>query len=284
MPPDGVATRVQALFLYPIKACAGLPVSRLVADARGHITGDREWAIVDAQGEVTWQGAHPRLALVRPALHEGALRLSATGHAFLALQDPALGTPRTVRWWNDSTKRNEEHLVHDAGDDAAAWLQQVTGAPLRLVRFGPQALVRPGLNPLHLVSSASVTELCAQLGGSMASPSAADAMVARLRPNVLLRGDPAQAWWPFLEERARRFHGTTGKRAWSMPVTGHCIRCVVPGVDPATGQMDDAVPQALAQLSAQRFPGGPSCFGVYAAPPPGETIGLHDVLHAELDF
>lgn len=279
MPPPGVATWVEALHLYPVKACAGMPVDRLVADASGHIAGDREWAIVDAHGEVTWQGAHPRLALVQPACQGDALALSAANQTTLVLPAKGPSTERTVRWWNDGTKLSEEHLVWDAGDDAAAWLQRVVGAPLRLVRFEQPSWARPGLNPLHLVSTASVDELCAHLGGAVD----AAAMTARLRPNLLLRGDP-EAWWPFLEEQVSRFHGSSGGQGAPLRVTGPCVRCVVPGVDPATGQMDGSVPQAVAQLSAQRFPGGPACFGVYAALPPGETIGLHDVLHAELAF
>ena len=61
-----LACAATALYVYPIKSCAGMPVRELELDARGGAAGDRTWAIVDAQGAVTWLGTHARLALVHP--------------------------------------------------------------------------------------------------------------------------------------------------------------------------------------------------------------------------
>jgi uncharacterized protein len=59
--------QVASLFIFPVKACAGLAVDRLVFSEAGRLEGDREWAVTDAAGQVTWQGEHPLLVLVRPA-------------------------------------------------------------------------------------------------------------------------------------------------------------------------------------------------------------------------
>lgn len=274
---DRLEARVDALFIYPIKACGAMRVTQLDITAAGLIAGDREWAVIDDKGEVTWQGAHPRLALVRPALDGGVLRLTAPGETDVEVAS-AEG-PCTVRMWNDSVKEMETFAAFDAGDAAAALMQQVTGAPLRLVRFGAQALARRGINPLHLVSLPSVDELNAHLAGE----GIAEAEALRFRPNLVL-GATAEPLLPFIEEQVTQVHGGEGEHSWQMPVSAPCIRCVVPGVSPSSGEVNEALPPAVAQLSGQRFPGEPSIFGVYAMPAPGTQIRAGDRLWLELNF
>src|ERR1700761_4124356 len=88
-----------ALHVYPVKACAGVAVTELVLDARGGAAGDREWAIVDADGAVTWQGAHPRLALVHPRVTPAGLRLASPGVDEIGV--PAGPAPCRGQIWND---------------------------------------------------------------------------------------------------------------------------------------------------------------------------------------
>jgi uncharacterized protein len=274
---DCLEARVDALFIYPIKACGATRVTHLDIGATGLIAGDREWAVVDEKGEVTWQGAHPRLALVRPTLDGGVPQLTAPGEAVAEVASAA--EPRAVQMWNDSVKVMETFTAFDAGDMAAALLQRATGAPLRLVRLGPQALARRGTNPLHLFSMASLDELNAHLAGE----GLAEAEALRFRPNLLL-GATTEPLLPFIEEQVTQIHGGEGGRAWQMPVSAPCIRCVVPGVSPQSGEMNADLPPAVAQLSGQRFPGGPSIFGVYASPTPGTRICVGDRLWLELSF
>jgi hypothetical protein len=59
---------------------------------------------------------------------------------------------------------------------------------------------------------------------------------------------------------------------------------VVPGVDPHTGAVFESLPPAVAAASAERFPGGPSCFGVYAVPTPGARIVAGSPVRLELAF
>ena len=47
-----LACSAATLMVYPVKACAGVSVSELQLGPRG-VVGDREWAIVNAQGEAT---------------------------------------------------------------------------------------------------------------------------------------------------------------------------------------------------------------------------------------
>lgn len=270
---DLLAARIDALFLYPIKACGAMEVGELSIDGAGLIEGDREWAVIDAKDEVTWQGAHPRLARIQPMKAAGMFQVSAPNEAPLEL--PPTGPARTVKMWNDSVKEMEAFTAFDAGDAAATLLQRVTGAPLRLVRFGPQALTRRGVNPLHLVSTASLDELNAHL----ALTSQVRAEAHRFRPNLVL-GHLDEPLLPFIEEQLIQVHGN----GWRMPVTAPCIRCVVPGVHPLTGEVSETLPAEVAAVSAQRLPGGPSCFGVYAAPTPLSRIGAGQQVGLELSF
>ena len=194
-----------ALYLYPIKACAGLAVPAFELDASGGAVGDRGWAIVNAAGEVTWQGAHPRLALVHPRLADARLRLGAPGVDDIETPDE-LSACR-VKIWNDLGARHDTFDAADAGDAVAAWLERVVGAPLRLVRLDAAARAREGTNALHLVFSASVAAVDAQL----ATQGVAPADPRRYRPNIVLSmrgGDGVE----FIEEslEALEWHGSAG--------------------------------------------------------------------------
>jgi uncharacterized protein YcbX len=63
-----------------------------------------------------------------------------------------------------------------------------------------------------------------------------------------------------------------------------CERCVVPNVDPDTGQAQAGIDTAIAALSAQRWPGQASRFGVYLQPPSGGSLAEGASLTMELDF
>jgi uncharacterized protein YcbX len=268
-----LACAATALYVYPIKACAAMPVQEIELDARGGAVGDRGWAIVDAEGAVTWQGAHSRLALVHPRLAGAGLRLHAPG-----LEDIATPTglsPCRARIWNDLAARHDEFDAADAGDAVAAWLERAVGAPLRLVRLGEPALAREGTNALHLVFAPSVAAVDAQRAADGLPP--ADPL--RYRPNVVLSG----ALDEFVEESVASltWNGATG--ATPLEVTAPCIRCVVPNVDPVSAQVDETVGDALARLSQQRRPGA-TAFGVYARGAAGARLRVGDTARLELAF
>jgi uncharacterized protein YcbX len=264
-----LACRAAALYVYPIKACAGTPVPELLLDARGGAVGDRGWAIVDADGAVTWLGSHPRLALVQPAFAGAGLVLHAPGIAPVAT--PAELAPRRVRIWSDVHARHEEFAAADAGDAVAAWLEQVVGAPLRLVKLEDAAHARDGNNALHLVFTSSVSAVEA-----LRAPTGAAAIDARcFRPNIVL-SLPADGN-EFVEEslEALAWQGAAETR---LEITAPCIRCVVPNVDPVSARVDDSVLDTLAALSLQRRP-GPTAFGIYARGPAGARLRVGDVAH-----
>jgi len=156
----------------------------------------------------------------------------------------------------------------DAGDAVAAWLQRVTGAPLRLVRLGDAAHARDGNNALHLVFPPS-------LAAVRAAWTAQAIDVRRFRPNIVLAlpADGNEFVEESLEALAWQRDGRDDAR---LDVTAPCIRCVVPNVDPASARVDGSLLDTLAGLSLQRRPGG-TVFGIYARGAAGTRLRVGDV-------
>jgi len=274
-----LACSAAGLYVYPVKACAGMAVDELALDGRG-AAGDRGWAVIDGQGAVTWQGAHPRLALVRPRPRGATLLLESDGIGAIAAPDAAALAPCQVRIWNDATARQDTFDAADAGDAVAAWLGAVCDAPLRLVKLGDAARARDGINALHLVFCASAAAVDAAL--ARAGQPRAD--LRRYRPNIVLDVPAGADALEFIEESLAALEWQGGAAATRLEITAPCVRCVVPNVDPASGRVDEAVLATLARLSQQRRPGGPTVFGVYARGPAGARLRTGDTARMELAF
>lgn len=219
------------LFVYPVKSCRGLARERAVLTARG-LEHDREWMIVDADGNFLTQRQHPRLALVETELTNRVLRLRAPGvgpvELPLALRP---GPRRRVRVW-----RHECEAL-DEGEAAAQWLQAFLGQPARLVRFDPnhRRLSNPEWTggvaaenrfsdgyPLLVLSEESLDELNRRLGA--ASPLPLD----RFRPNLVLRGAG-----PHAEDFAR----TLRARGVELRPVKPCVRCRITATDQRTAEV-----------------------------------------------
>ena len=127
------------LWVHPVKSCAGVrvPAARLLLTG---LEGDREWMVVDAEGEFVSQRELSRMALVQPRLDDTHLYLDAPGQPTLTLprRAPRTASPMKVRVWDDTVP------ALDVGDAAADWLTQCLGQhpdtpaglqQLRLVQF-----------------------------------------------------------------------------------------------------------------------------------------------------
>jgi uncharacterized protein YcbX len=220
------AAVVTALYVYPVKGCAGLAVDRAVVVERG-FDRDRRWMIVDADGMFVTQRSRPELALVRTALDGGEIVLDAPGLSTLRL--PARhdsGARRDVQVWSHIGAA----AVHPEG---SAWVSRYLVAPHALVYMpddhrrpvNPER-ARPGDvvsfadgYPILLVSEASL----ADLNGRLAAPMA----MTRFRPNIVVAGCA-----PFAEDGWARLRiGEIGFRG-----VKPCDRCVVTTIDPTTGK------------------------------------------------
>ncbi|WP_341677030.1 MOSC N-terminal beta barrel domain-containing protein [Niveibacterium sp. SC-1] len=283
--------RLAAAWIYPVKSCAGMAVDTLTVLPDGTPAGDREWAVLNAADEVTWQGAFPRLALVRARLDASALHLDAPGMPTLSLAREAARPTREIRFWNEARADFDCFAAEDAGEAAHRWLSEAVGEPLQLVRLGEAARTRPALNPLHAITTASLQLLNARLAARGLAPAA----IERFRPNLLLAGceEPGEQasggeedLLPFDELRLRALHrvGADGAAEEVLRFAGPCVRCVMPNIDLETAAVGEEPLACVAQLSEEREPGSAAIFGAYARAPAGLCLRVGDRLFGELDF
>lgn len=269
--PDLVA-RIAALWRYPVKSCAGEAVDALPLDDTGWPVGDRAWGVVDATGELTWMGAHPRLARVQAALLPDHLRLT-TPDARLAVPLDG-GAEVAARGWNAARQDFDPLQAWDAGDAAADLLHAATGAPLRLVRLSLPARRRPMLNALHLLGDGSLQAWQEHLTPALAR------LTERARPNLVLAGEGGEPLPPFIEDLMTE--AQVG--ALTLRRTAVCERCLMTTVDPASGEPQAAALEALTRLSQERAPGAPVQFGVYVSASGGGVLRVGDRVSVALAF
>ena len=139
--PKQSRLRVEALYVYPVKSCAGIKSKQLQLGRRGFVD-DRHWIVVDADGTFQSQREQPRLALVQPSYSDdfAELRLNAPDMPTLTLKrkEPAPGAMTKITLWDMPFPGKEE------SDEAHAWFARflrLDGA--RLVRLSAKH-DRPG--------------------------------------------------------------------------------------------------------------------------------------------
>jgi uncharacterized protein YcbX len=196
---------------------------------------DREWMVVDEQGQFLTQREHPRLALVAPRIKLDTIELRAPGMLRLEipldLPAPENEVLREVKLWDDTV------LAYDCDETTATWFSQVIGAPCRLVRFHAGAkrfastkwtggVEAPTLfadgYPVLVIGSASLADLNDKLKAAGRDPLPMD----RFRPNVVIDGME-----PYEEDYVDAF--SAGEA--SLKPVKPCPRCPIPSVDQATG-------------------------------------------------
>ena len=264
---------VSDLILYPVKGCAGTPISSARVLRTG-VRHDRTFMFVRASdGVFRSQRSTPKLSVVRPDLTAEADKLTLTAPDVTALAlDVRLDGPRLRVgihgiWQGDGV---------DQGDEAAEWASTLIGEAVRLVRVSPDharsvddwhgEVTFTDSTPLHLTSVSSLDDLNARILERGADP----VPMARFRPNIVIRDFPA----PYAEDALRAFTIGTAELRYVKPD----IRCKVTMVDQPTGT--SAGPEPLRTLADYRRDpdDGGVAFGIkVAVTTPGE-IHLGDEL------
>jgi len=279
---------IDSLHLYPIKSCAGISLEQATlghAGLESQGVGDREWMLVDADsGLFLTQRQAPRMALIRPVLAAGALRVEAPGQA--SLEIPLAGgghrsASRPIKVWT------HECSALDEGDTAAAWFSACLGRPLRLVRFDPahkrasnrewtgdiEALNRFSDGyPVLLISQASLDDLNDRLAeaGREALP------MNRFRPNIVLGGVG-----PYEEDYLLAL---TSDGVAFKPVKP-CPRCPIPSIEQSTGVIGPDPLDILSQYRSDERTGG-VIFGqnLVTLQGQGSTLRVGQVFEPEWNF
>ena len=285
------------LWVHPVKSCAAVrvPAARLLPTG---LEGDREWMVVDAEGEFVSQRELARMALVRPRLDASHLHLDAPGLPTLTLprQAPRTAWPLTVRVWDDTVP------ALDLGEAAASWLAQCLGQhpdtptglrQLRLVQFdATRAARQPRLSsakwtggqavpnrfgdgfPVLVASQASLDGLNARLHAQGLPP----VDMRRFRPNLVLAGVDAHDE-DRLEGLALDAEAGDGPHRVVLALTKPCARCPIPDVNPDTAERGTAVGDALAAYRRDPRLGGAITFGMNGfaqTPLPAEGVWLRE--------
>jgi len=228
------------LILYPIKSCAGIALSEATLTEAGLMHEDiydREWMVVDLQGNFLTQREYPRMALIRPRIRAETLEVRMPGMMGLDLPldlpHPDDAHTIEVKVWNDTVP------AYDCDELTATWFSKALGTPCRLVRFHPETRRIASLDwtggveaptmfadgfPLLVIAQASLDDLNGKLQAHGRAPLTMD----RFRPSLVIDGVEA-----FEEDYAAAIQ-LGGARI--QPVKP-CPRCPIPSVDQATGEV-----------------------------------------------
>jgi uncharacterized protein YcbX len=268
---------IKSITVYPIKSCAGTDLDRCKVLADG-LELDRQWMLIDEQGNFLSQRQLPVLALVKPKIlpAEQQLLVSAPGMEGYRLPSTSMirqnGERLSVPVWRDKVQ------VIDAGAEASQWFSELLGLNARLVRFDESAerQVDPAWTdkpattrltdgfPLLIIGQSSLDDL----NGRLAQRGFASVEMNRFRPNVVIEG-----WDAFEEDYVERISITEAGCELSFRLCKPCTRCIVTTVDQRTGaRRDDSPHEPLDTLSlyrrSERMDGG-IVFGRNAVPSEG---------------
>jgi MOSC domain-containing protein len=238
--PSDARLRLTALHVYPIKSAAGLAPAEWDVDGLG-LRYDRRWMVVDGSGRMLTQRSHPRLALVRPSVGDGILRIETVGMPALELPlSPGPSVALSVTVWDDTCAAGW------TGERAARWFSELLETECSLVHIA-ETNARPvdpdyapaghrvgfadGF-PFLLISEESLEDLNRRLEVPLP--------MNRFRPNLVIAGGE-----PFGEDRMGPF-AIGGIR---FAVVKPCDRCVVTTTDQTTGERG---PEPLRTLATFR--------------------------------
>jgi len=247
-PPRRRSMHLSSLYRFPLKSAAGESLQRCASDSLG-LLGDRRWMVVAAgTGRFLTQRILPRMALLQAHWQgDTALKLAAPGMPELLVRVPDDKTMRCVQVWSANP------VVPDAGETAAAWLSDFLGQACRLVylpeddgiqvdldyaRLGERTAFSDGF-PFLLIGQASLDDLARRVGRPLE--------MLRFRPNLVVSGAE-----PYAEDGWKRIR--IGQLTFR--VVKPCSRCVIPTLDPATGERAPDREPLNTLLSYRKGPGG----------------------------
>ena len=256
--------KITALHVYPLKSCRGIAQTTALLTARG-LAHDREWMLVDANGQFLTQRTVPCMAQIGTKITGEVLCLQVPGRAevleiALAAHDRPL---RRVRVWSDDCDALGE------GNSAARWISEFLGVKARLVRFDPsqrRLSQREWTGPVEaenrfsdgfpvlVIGEESLEDLNSRLDAALP--------MDRFRPNIVVRGLGSHG-----EDSAAVLNGD----GFEIRLVKPCVRCSITTKDQATGESTGKEP--LRTLAKYRH--DPMLGGV--------TFGMNGIVTARAD-
>ena len=283
---DRVHASVAQLFVYPVKSCAGVPLTQAELTETGFDL-DRAWMVVDAAGRFVTQRELPRMALVRPQIKTLEVVLRAPGMLALHLGINEVEKAARAQVWDDEVD------CWDMGDVAGQWFSDFLQQPgLRLVRFDPEVQRLASRKwtgdveapvefadgfPILVLSQAALDELNQRLHAAGQAPVG----IERFRPNVVLAGLESHD-----EDRLSELSIQTEQGEVQLRLVKPCPRCPMPNVDPATGTSSPEVMDMLQTYRADHRLDGALTFGMNAIvlQGTGHTLRVGDAVLSDWQF
>jgi len=229
---------ISQLFVYPIKSCAGISVSSFSFDQKGPLF-DRRWMLVDKHsGTFLSQREFPVMALISTRIEEGRVWASQVINPQIesTLCLPNEGSLLDVNIWSDNVQG------FDCGDEAALWFSAIVDLECRLVyqggceraadieyaESGTEVGYADGF-PMLVVAASSIGKLNDACGD-------ADIGALNFRPNIVVENTDSfsEVYWQNL-----------ATDTVSMQVVKPCQRCVIPALNPKTGQREGGILSVL---------------------------------------
>ena len=277
---------ISQMFIYPIKSCAGIEISEMPLTQTG-LLHDREWMIVDQEGQFLTQRQIPHMVWITPRLTAEALYLGAPNHQEVKVAFDFVGTPKQVTVWRDTL------MGDDMGDEVAAWLDTflaVPGKQFRLIRFSPQAsrlsaqewtgdLVAQNMFSDGFALLVVTQRALEVLNERLAAEGSEAVDILRFRPNLVLEGLDAH-----IEDELSHllFHTIAGKI--DLRLVKPCGRCPIPNIDPYTATSSPEVMETLAAYRRLDRMHDAICFGMNAIVRAGAGHTLRVGQPFEADF
>jgi uncharacterized protein YcbX len=248
--------KVEELWVYPIKSCAGHSVAEVSLDPTG-FQHDRLWMLVSPTGAFISQRQIPQLACIEPKISPPHLILSFAETGTISIPIEPQGEAMSVSVWDDTV------LAQVVSKDADQWFSNALKRPCRLVKLqDPQARIRKKTGfkqtfpvsfadgaPVLLTNKASLREL--------ARNSDTEIEMNRFRPNIVVDFEKS-----FCEEGWQGLRGPSASFAFSYP----CVRCPVINTNQHSGAVDKAVLRTLVNYRKENGMDPRAVFGIRLIP------------------
>ena len=215
------------IFIYPVKSLTGIQVAQWQVTKTG-FQYDRQWMLIDAQGQFLSQRRLPKMALIKTALTSEHLILSAPNQIDLTLSlTPTDGEIIASTIWHDQCPAR--HISQQAD----LWFSRFLDTDCRLVYLPDEVMRHVDAKYAKATDQASFSDgfpfLLIGENSLLALNQAMqlDLPMTRFRPNLVIAGCSSYAEDSWREIRI-------GDIDFRLPKP--CSRCAVPTIDPETAQ------------------------------------------------
>jgi uncharacterized protein len=261
--------KISDLFVYPVKSCAGVRMNEVSIVPTG-FAFDRNWMVVDADGNFVTQREHSTLALVKPQLN-GGITLTAPDMEPLHVAADAVGEPTTI------TLFGEPHGAMATTPEADAWFSKYLGGKFRLVKCDPAKLRKGGVQypqrddaPTSFVDNYGVLVISQASHAALNQKLPQTVPMNRFRPNIVVGG---------VEEHDEDYFTNARCGDVALRFVNPCYRCSLTSID-----QQSAMPglDVLPTLSTYRYDEAVKGvkFGAYAA----ISAGIGSALRIDSDL